>query len=757
MSMMRMNIFACVIALVSFAQVNVDVTRTVVQSNSMRLGINLPGPNDYGAENYARNMIPNPGFEPAYWGSVVSLLSATNSTSVKSHYWNTTWNTPNVGWPVGHWTGADWELPLQGLTGKVVAFTHDGDKYTWVLDKSVTVTSYDVMFVRMREAANGNEPHSGLQSRYIKSPGNTWQAVATMSLDALAKQGDKSAGMLRVLRGKHELHFWAKGPATVSFVLYRYPGGKTLLEKPFTLTDDWAQYSHVFDTDEEYLTGETPMLNMSWKFKSGAGFLIDDMFLGPYQPEGVTLTINAAGVSTVIDTYDPLSFFSDTFVDQVCALRPGIIRGWDGGHGDTFENMTAGVFTRAPTEYRTRIARAGQSISYSLDELLALCRKADALPWIVLSPTLSDDDMRAVGVWLVENAADFRTVYVEFANEAWGSNNPHDDPFAGASFNGGSRLGAVAHKKFTAMGEVANVVKVIGGQAAWAGQNENIRKASSNAYCIPIAPYFGVLKERYATPEDMFYPLYSRAYEDVTPGSKVNLTSKFTNGVYEINFHTTGGAGGNKATINSFVASQAGGIALPLYCMLYAREYGWKPMCVFTLAQYSTGGVRMWGVYRDLMATGRVRPTGLAMMLANSAIDGDMVRVNISGGTTIAVPAINDVVVARDIPQIEAFAWRQGNSWTLLLFNLSMMNAENVTLSGIGPVAECQFLYNTDPLATNEDAQTVSIEKKDWDGILPAHSLTVLEGAGAAKRFYHNGVEVTPYDEDTASTILFLK
>jgi hypothetical protein len=319
-------------------------------------------------------------------------------------------------------------------------------------------------------------------------------------------------------------------------------------------------------------------------------------------------------------------------------------------------------------------------------------------------------------------------VWVEFANEAWGSNNPHGDPFAGASFDAGARLGAVAHRRFVAMGDVPNVVKVIGGQAAWAGQNELIRKAAGLDYMIPTAPYYGVLKERYATPADMLYPLFARAYEDVSPQGRP-FANKEARGVYELNFHTTGGAGGNKAIVNQFVASQAGGLSIPLYALNYARAFGWQPTCIFALSQYSTGGIRMWGVYRDIMATGRMRGTGWALALANMAIMGDMVRVDVAGVPSIAVAAGNGLTYPQSIPALEAFAWRQGDEWRVLLINLSLVDA--MPVEGIDGVAEASILTAADPLATNEDAQVFGVEVMEWAGMVPPHSAVLLRGVDA--------------------------
>src|SRR5690606_22363925 len=115
----------------------VTVTTDVLVPDAQRLGVNLPGPNDYGAENFMRNLIPNPGFEPGCWGSVVSTRGATATNVVQADYWDTSWNTATIGWPIDHWTGAEWEIPTRGLSGTVLSFTHQNNRPTFVLDQNV--------------------------------------------------------------------------------------------------------------------------------------------------------------------------------------------------------------------------------------------------------------------------------------------------------------------------------------------------------------------------------------------------------------------------------------------------------------------------------------------------------------------------------------------------------------------------------------------------------------------------------------------
>lgn len=692
---------------VAFGQtVKVTVSDEVVQKGVQRFGVNLGAPNEYGAENFMRNMIPNPGYEPCLFGTVVSVYKASGN-KVQGDYWNTDWHTPVVGQPEGFWTGGEWEIPSQNISGKIVDFTHEDKRYTWVLDREVELANQDVMYVRTvkqrREDAPNCPNSKGEQSLRLKSPGNTWQTVANVVIDAYSKQGDQSAGTLRLVKGPHRISFWAKGPGVIAPVLSRGP--KVFFERKFKLTNEWAHYEETFEGTDEYKSGSVLPIGFGFKVLVGDGMLIDDVFVGP-TGEGA---------------------FSDELVACVKRLRPAVVRAWQLQHGETLANQLADPFARKTHDFSPRRHRGG-AFSYSLPEFLDLCRAVGADPWYVVPPTFTLDEMRGLREYLERHTNDFNTIYVEFANEAWGTNNPGNDPFAGASFNGGERLGKCADRAFEAFGDLEGVTKIIGGQAAWAGQNELIAKNSDAHDKIVIAPYFGILKEGWDTPAGMFYPLYGRAYVDIRSG-KPWQTRQWASGVYELNFHTTGGAKGNHDIVNDFVTSQAGGIALPLYMLLYQRAWNWQPQCVFTLAQYSAGPIRIWGIYRDIMATGRLRPTGLGMQLANMAIMGDMITADVSLSPNIPVPAINGIEKPTEIPAVDAFAWKDGDAYSLYVTNLDLHRAFTLELNA--EPKEVFALTHENPLADNEEREEVRIEEiSNWDWVLRPHSAYVLRWSG---------------------------
>ena len=95
--MNRRILFVAAIAAAASAQtVTVTVSDTVLQPGVERFGIVLGAPNSYGAENFMRNMVLNPGFEPGLYGMVVTILKVSGN-KVQGDYWSTEWHTPTIG------------------------------------------------------------------------------------------------------------------------------------------------------------------------------------------------------------------------------------------------------------------------------------------------------------------------------------------------------------------------------------------------------------------------------------------------------------------------------------------------------------------------------------------------------------------------------------------------------------------------------------------------------------------------------------
>lgn len=82
--------------------------------------------------------------------------------------------------------------------------------------------------------------------------------------------------------------------------------------------------------------------------------------------------------------------------------------------------------------------------------------------------------------------------------------------------------------------------------------------------------------------------------------------------IYEINFHTTHGSSPIDVR-NDFLTGAAGALALPLHMLVYLRDLAVRTQCAFSSLGYSfrlpSGEMaRLWGMLRDVEATGRKRP-----------------------------------------------------------------------------------------------------------------------------------------------------
>jgi len=472
--------------------------------------------------------------------------------------------------------------------------------------------------------------------------------------------------------------------------------------------------------------------------------------LGPYAPDayhplvGFLFILPNAGDEAWVDDAALYSadntnptVFTDAFVNRLKELRPGVLRDW------------------------------GNQLGSTLDMQLAE-------PWYVIPVTFSPEDMSNLTEYLAAPAdgahpyADrraalgqtspwtevFATIHLEFGNEAWGAASG-GDPFMGESLLGGERLGKIANDRLGILKSNPHFTPnrfdlIFGGQAGWPGQNYNIQSSSSAHNTIALAPYFGVL-DTHANDNEIFYPLFARTLDDVTNGRVQQCYDEVQRGggqgtglaIYELNFHTTDPAdGASLAVRNDFVTGQGGALALPLHMLLYMRELGVKTQTAFSALQYSfrmSNGeyVRLWGMLRDMEATGRKRPTWLGVELANRAIQGDMLRTTQSGDNPNWIQSpINGVSEPITVTYVQSFAFREGDRYSAILFNLSLDKAQRVRL--VLPVTPKRqaMLHQIAPAsihANNEDSEQVTIQTlalgdfaNSYELDLPPHSVTAL-------------------------------
>ncbi len=762
----------------------VTVTNDILVSDVKRIGINVGSRSRWGAGQFLKNLIENPGFEAGVYGSVVHVATGSSGNRIIQDFWDTTWNNDsfNIGQPVGFWDGADYEIvygPAAGRAGTISSFTHENDHYVFNLDQNGAVPDqWDVMFIRkewdgLAATSEWATPHPsarpgspGSQSLHLVHTGQSWQASYSFYMDSAWRDGDRTSGKLFIVKGNWHVEFWARGASDGDVIRVRFfrEGEADFFDETVSLTSQWVKYefdSYVplgADPLGPYTSGEYhPILGFSFTVpNAGDEVWVDDVSLHSTDHENPTV-------------------FTDAYVDRLKELQPGILRNWSNQFGSTLDVQLAETWGRKTQGYRPHDRIPG-AYSYSLHEFLVLCQEVGAEPWYVFPPTFSPVDMVNLVEYLAAPAnsgypyADtraglgqtspwtevFPTVHLEFGNELWGAASG-SDPFWGASLLGGVRLGQIAHDRFEILKthtayDPAELNLIIGGQAGYPGRQGEIDSNSTAHDSIALAPYFGEL-DNFATDDEIYYPLLARPLDDVLTGQvrqsqdELDATNQGTAlAVYELNFHTTGGSS-PLDTRNDFVTGQGGALALPLHHLLYLRELDIRDQTAFSSLQYAyrMGNgeyVRLWGMLRDLEATGRKRPTWLGVELINKAIQGDLITTIQTGDNSgWQQTPINGVSTTLDVEYVQSFAFQSGPVYAVVLFNLSLADSQAINLEMPFVTAPNPVRYQIAPAsihADNEDAENVWIDISTLSGSgntysmdLPPHSLTVLTWAPA--------------------------
>ena len=786
----------------------VEIRDEVRVHDVKRLGINVGSHSQWGAAQILKNLIANPGFEAGVYGMAAHSATGSTGARFEQDFWDTSWNNDQygIGQPEGFWDGADYEIvygPAKGQAGTVADFTHENNHYTYYLDGDSTPLEHsDVMFVRQQldgtlDVAPGRwdtmsadptetRPGSpGQQSMRLTAPDQTWKASYEFFMDSPWRDGDRNAGKLLLVKGNWHLEFWAKGNYAGAQLRARFyrEGEVDFIDETVSLSTDWQKFE--FDvyvsegadspgpyTDEEY----HPLLGFAFYVpNTDDEAWVDDVAL--YRAD-----------------YTNPTAFTDKFVNRLKDLNPGILRNWSNQFGDTLDQQLAEPWARRTQGWRPHEREAGE-YSFSLHEFLELCQEVGAEPWYVIAPTFSPEDLvnlveylagpsdaasshDVAAASLTENGlhpyADqraalgqsgpwtdvFPIIHLEFGNELWGSASG-SDPFFGASLLGGTRLGAIAHDRFGILqsspfynSTMFNLI--IGGQAGWPDQQTNIEGHSSNHDSIALAPYFGIL-DQWDDDATIYYPLFAAPFDWANTGrmgqckANIDIFGQETElAIYEINFHTTSGAAPLDVR-NDFVTGLDGGIALPLHMLVYMRDLGIVNQTAFTALGFATNfstnpgeWVRLWGLLRDLEATGRKRPTWLGVELANKAIQGDMlVTVQGSANPSWVQTAINGVETETEVGYVQSFAFQDdGDSYSVVLFNLSLDETQQVRLNlPTQPQSQAARyeLASASIHDDNEDAENVSIQTTQltdfadqYELTLPPHSINVITWNAAA-------------------------
>ncbi|POZ53752.1 hypothetical protein AADEFJLK_00793 [Methylovulum psychrotolerans] len=613
--------FCCVVfccpVLAASPERHYQVEPQAISAQVPRLGVNLGEWVAWGAGQLSANVLKNPGFEGIIDRAIV-LVKAADGVSFSD---DTAWTKR----PDGFWAGARYDVRSGGAVGQqgllfdskavgkmglpeftvignapplspgdVVSLTLTNDRRLpsqWWFDNGLlpgqlTVVSDDV------------HPDSpGLRSLAL-SPLAGKPVEVLSYLDSI---GDR-AGKLLPVNGKWKLRLWLKQKSpgaklTVSF--RRLNGGPAFFQETLSASGQWQQLKREFTAQD---VGAAGTLSLSLRVEGTEGqIIVDDIELGA--------VVNAAEGA-----------FRPEVVAALKRLQPGYLRDWQGQLGDTFANRIADSFARRASRYRPG---AESTFSYGLPEFLQLAATVGAQPWVVVPPTLGDEELQQFGRYLASQADvwHFKEVLVEFGNENWNS------VFRPAGIPAYQAHGEAATRAFRYLLEGANhhsaLHTVVNGQYVNPWLSAKYLGGVSNAQTLAVAPYFLF---KLNADDDLLSKLFSqddfyRETRDATRMQGKELS------VYEVNLHTTSGTA-SVASRNTATTSAAAGAALAQR-LLTGLNAGISRQCLYTLAQYDAFVegqqnprelVKLWGIVRDLGASPRLRPTGLAMEMLNRVL-----------------------------------------------------------------------------------------------------------------------------------------
>ena len=183
---------------------------------------------------------------------------------------------------------------------------------------------------------------------------------------------------------------------------------------------------------------------------------------------------------------------------------------------------------------------------------------------------------------------------------------------------------------------------------------------------------------------------------------------------------------------------------MPLHMLVYLRDLGVKDQAAFCAHGFSTDWmvatgdwVRIWGLLRDLEATGRKRPTWLGLEIVNKAVQGNMLT-TVQGGANPGWHQMpfNGVLNEIDVSYVQSFAFRDGDNYSVILFNLSLDESQPVRLDLPAQPNSQATRYELTSASIhddNEDAENVSIQTwqltdfaNGYELTLPPHSVNAI-------------------------------
>ena len=740
---------------------NIQITTTVQQPAVRRLGIYLADQTFYDSGQMLKNLIyRNPGFEPMKYRSILTCATVSANSCTDA----TTWSAQ----PSAFWAGGTYLVlsgASQGATGKLLssvkASAATGQQVTF--DQNLSLAPGDNISVTNTFPGHGDQgwwtatsgggtvttESNDLSSETPGTQAISLNAAAVGQWVGISSYFDSTPGISFLqLNGNYQLTFRAKAVAgnnTLTVQVGRQSASTSpFLNRTVKLTNAWADYTLNFSASENGSAIGTLGLTFS---AYGATVQLDDVSLVQSNSDPTNTTV-----------------FRDSVVNTLKTLHPGTLRmmASNAALGADIADQLATPFARYREGYFLGSSET-DDIPYGIPEFLALCQAVGAEPWLTIPTATTPAEISALIQYLTGNGSDpysgarikagqlqpwtssFSQIHIELGNENW------NGIFAGEAMNYPA-YPVWANKVFAAARatsgySAARFDLILNGWSSVPWYNQQLLATATQQDTIDIAPYLLLNANNEAQATQFGALLAEPELFDANNGI-VPQTIQIANAakhptrvsVYETNLSPTGGTI-TQAQLNLLGPSLAAGIASTEH-MLQMMRAGVQTQNAFALPQYQTlradgKTVRLWGMVVDMGNTNRQRPQFLAEALANSAITGNLLQtVQTGANPTWNQPLSSDGVQLNGAHTLQSFAFQNGTTHTLVLFNLSQTAALPVTFSGTyapsGNVAVTQLTsaHNTD---NNETSTVVAPTSKTLTAFnpaaaysLPACSMTVL-------------------------------
>jgi len=509
-------------------------------------------------------------------------------------------------------------------------------------------------------------------------------------------------------------------------------------------------------------------------------------------PKFLVLRLRVTGGEAMIDDvviskveeYENPTAYRDHYVEVLQALSPGVLRKLQMGGSDFANNLKPRLEQVAFTRNFGNLVAGGrngaENYAETMHDYYELCAYIGADPWYCLPGTIHPEEMPAVMEYLAGPPDSgygklraelgqeepwtevFDHIYIEFGNEAW---NPGG--YATGSFNGPGHWESLIETGRNSPHMSDNIVFVAGSH----NQGPNVTRAllqdAPNADTYAIAPYMmnrikSTQVDHLESQGDLFE--WAVAYSTrrvMEPQGNVyqhwDMTQDAGKGlsIYEHSFHWTHPLPGERNAPdvemrNDFLTSLGAGLVVVNDALTMLKERGVQPQAQFNFSQSQYQDIKLWGFLPGLdIHDQRFRPHFLAQEIAIDVMGGDMVETRLIGdvpmisvlGTWEDTQGREEPVLYENVPTLRAYAFKDGDRRSLILFNLDADDARSVKLALPGRVAYQQanmwvltapeVTADNEPETPEPQVKTVTHELGGFGNgaklTLPPHSMVALE------------------------------